>query len=201
MATISGCRSNTAAIENLASGTLSYGAGIEFKSGIPIYSKWDYKHAPPGVSDPLIALPNVLPDLAVAMKQNPDMKVMVNGGLFDISTPYFEGKMEMRHLPVPQALRGNIEYRYYESGHMVYAHLPSLVALHVLGLDDHAAVGEDRRERGEDHAGQHRRAAGDVGRDGDRRHQLDLGLFQAIRRSPSRSSTIRKATWSAAAWA
>ena len=70
----------------------------------------------------------MLPDLAVAMKQNPDMKVMVNGGYYDVSTPYFEGIMEMRHLPVPPALRGNIEYKYYESGHMVYAHLPSLVA-------------------------------------------------------------------------
>ena len=110
--------------------TLHYGSGIEFKSGIPIYSKWDYKHAPPGTDTPLIALPNVLPDLAVAMKQNPDMKVMVNGGYYDVSTPYFEGVMEMRHLPVPPALRSNIEYRYYESGHMVYAHLPSLVALH-----------------------------------------------------------------------
>jgi carboxypeptidase C (cathepsin A) len=111
-------------------GTLHYGQGVEYKSGIPIYSKWDYKHAPPGVSDPLIALPNVLPDLAVAMKQNPDMKVMVNGGYYDVSTPYFEGIMEMRHLPIPPALRSNIEYKYYESGHMVYAHLPSLVAIH-----------------------------------------------------------------------
>jgi carboxypeptidase C (cathepsin A) len=111
-------------------GTLHYGQGVEYKSGIPIYSKWDYKHAPPGVGDPLIALPNVLPDLAVAMKQNPDMKVMVNGGYYDVSTPYFEGIMEMRHLPIPPALRSNIEYRYYESGHMVYAHLPSLVAIH-----------------------------------------------------------------------
>jgi carboxypeptidase C (cathepsin A) len=113
-----------------ARGTLRYGAGIEFKSGIPIYSTWDYKHAPPGSDKALIALPNVLPDLAVAMKQNPDLKVMVNGGYFDVSTPYFEGVMEMRHLPIPANLRGNIEYRYYESGHMVYAHLPSLVALH-----------------------------------------------------------------------
>jgi len=119
-----------AAFNGYARGTLRYGAGIEFKSGIPIYPKWDYKHAPPGTDKALIALPNVLPDLAVAMKQNPDLKVMVNGGYFDVSTPYFEGVMEMRHLPIPANLRGNIEYRYYESGHMVYAHLPSLVALH-----------------------------------------------------------------------
>jgi carboxypeptidase C (cathepsin A) len=109
---------------------LNYRPEIAFKSGIPIYSKWDYKHQPPGADQPMIALPNVLPDLASAMKQNPDMKVMVNGGYFDVSTPYFEGKMEMRHLPVPANLRSNVEYHYYESGHMVYVHQPTLVQLH-----------------------------------------------------------------------
>ena len=110
--------------------TLGYDPGIQYKSGIPIYGKWDYKHEPPGADKPLIMLPNVLPDLAIAMKQNPMLKVMVNGGYYDVSTPYFEGKMEMRHLPIPQNLRGNIEYKYYESGHMVYVHPPTLIQLH-----------------------------------------------------------------------
>jgi carboxypeptidase C (cathepsin A) len=109
---------------------LHYEPGIQFKSGIPIYSKWDYKHQPPGADKPLIMLPNVLPDLATAMKTNPTMKVMVNGGYFDVSTPYFEGVMELRHLPVQQSLLGNIEYHYYQSGHMVYVHPPTLVELH-----------------------------------------------------------------------
>ena len=109
---------------------LNYRPDIQFKSGIPIYSKWDYKHQPPGADKPLIMLPNVLPDLASAMKQNPTLKVMVNGGYFDVSTPYFEGMMELRHLPVPPALRSNIEYHYYQSGHMVYVHPPTLVELH-----------------------------------------------------------------------
>jgi len=109
---------------------LGYKRDIAYKSGIPIYSKWDYKHQPPGADEPLIALPNVLPDLAVAMKQNPDMKVMVNGGYFDVSTPYFEGVMELRHLPVPPELQRNIEYHYYEAGHMVYVRPEDLRALH-----------------------------------------------------------------------
>jgi carboxypeptidase C (cathepsin A) len=109
---------------------LHYTPDVQYKSGIPVYSKWDYKHQPPGADKPLIMLPNVLPDLASAMKQNPDLKVMVNGGYFDVSTPYFEGKMEMRHLPIPANLRANIEYRYYESGHMVYVRPEMLRALH-----------------------------------------------------------------------
>jgi carboxypeptidase C (cathepsin A) len=102
---------------------------IQYKSGIPVYRKWDYKHQPPGASSPLIALPNVLPDLATAIKQNPDLHVMVNGGLFDISTPYFEGKMEMRHLPVPPVLLGNVEFHYYQSGHMAYLRPETLAEL------------------------------------------------------------------------
>jgi carboxypeptidase C (cathepsin A) len=109
---------------------LHYTPGIQYKSGIPIYSKWDYTHQPPGTDKPLIMLPNVLPDLAAAMKRNPDLKVMVNGGYYDVSTPYFEGKMELRHLPVPPNLLSNVEYHYYESGHMVYVHPPTLKALH-----------------------------------------------------------------------
>jgi carboxypeptidase C (cathepsin A) len=119
-----------AAFNQYARDRRRYDGGFAFKSGISIYESWDYKHKAPGADRAYIALPNVLPDLAVAMKQNPDLKVMVNGGYYDVSTPYFAGRFELRHLPVPPNLMRNIEYRYYESGHMVYAHLPSLKALH-----------------------------------------------------------------------
>jgi carboxypeptidase C (cathepsin A) len=55
---------------------------------------------------------------------------MVNGGYYDISTPYFEGWFEMHHLQVPPKLQANIEYHYYESGHMVYVHQPTLMQMH-----------------------------------------------------------------------
>ena len=109
--------------------TLRYGDGIEFKPGIPIYESWDYRHQPPGASKPLIALPNVLPDLAVAMKQNPSLRVQVHGGYYDVSTPYFAGKFELRHLPVGPELQRNIDFHYYEAGHMIFAHPPSFEAL------------------------------------------------------------------------
>jgi carboxypeptidase C (cathepsin A) len=115
--------------------TLKYSGKLAYKPEISIYTSWDYRHQPPGSNRPLIQLPNVLPDLAVAMKQNPDLKVMVLGGYFDISTPYYEGWFETHHLQIPPKLQANIQYHYYESGHMVYVHVPALEKLH----DDVAA--------------------------------------------------------------
>ena len=119
-----------AALNTYLRQTLHYGEGKTYKSGIGVYSSWDYRHRPPGSGRDVIALPNVLPDLAAAMKQNPTLKVMVNGGYFDVSTPYFEGKFEMRHLPVPSSLQKNIECKYYRSGHMVYVNPQVLGELH-----------------------------------------------------------------------
>jgi len=69
-------------------------------------------------------------DLASAMKYNPDLKVQLNAGYFDLATPFFEGVCEMRHLPIPAKLQKNIEFKFYQSGHMVYAHEASLKDLH-----------------------------------------------------------------------
>ena len=69
-------------------------------------------------------------DLAAAMKYNPGLKVMLNAGYYALATPFFEGIYEMRHLPMSPKLQDNIEYRFYQSGHMVYAHEAALKALH-----------------------------------------------------------------------
>ncbi|NHO17793.1 peptidase S10 [Acetobacter oeni] len=92
-------------------------------------AEWDMKHDVPGMgkSD---GAPNVMPDLAFAMKTNPTLKVMLNAGFYDLATPYYEGIYEMKHLPIPQKLRSNIEFAQYESGHMVYANEAALKLLH-----------------------------------------------------------------------
>jgi carboxypeptidase C (cathepsin A) len=79
---------------------------------------------------PLPSWPNVMLDLATAMKYNPQLKVLLNAGYFDLATPFYEGVYEMQHLPIPPSLQNNIEFKFYESGHMVYAHEPSLKAIH-----------------------------------------------------------------------
>ncbi|BBD78794.1 S10 family peptidase [Aerosticca soli] len=94
--------------------------------------RWDFSHRVPGARGgrSLQQSLNVMSDLAAAMKTNPDLKVFVNGGYYDLATPYFAADYELRHLPIPATLQNNISRAWYPSGHMVYAHEPSLKALH-----------------------------------------------------------------------
>ena len=73
---------------------------------------------------------NVSNDLAEALKTNPRLKIMINGGYYDLATPFFAAEYEDKHLPIPQSLAKNIEYDWYESGHMVYVRDESLKQLH-----------------------------------------------------------------------
>jgi carboxypeptidase C (cathepsin A) len=107
---------------------------------------WDMLHQPPGSLTKVAGPVNVMPDLAVAMKQNPNLKVQLNGGYYDLATPYFAAVYELQQLPIQGALRGNIEMHFYTSGHMVYAHEPDLKALHanVAAFIEKTRKGSDR---------------------------------------------------------
>ncbi len=115
--------------------TLDYGKNKTYKPEIDVFKYWDFKHKQPGMPVAFPGAPNLMPDLATAMKLNPEMKILLMGGYYDLATPFYEGWYEMHHLPMPNSLQKNIEYRYYRSGHMVYAHTESLKKLH----DDAAA--------------------------------------------------------------
>lgn len=94
-----------------------------------VSESWDSHHQPDGASFPL-ANANLMPDLTAAMNYDPDLKVMVNGGYFDLATEYMEGRYEMQHLQIPRRLQANIRYDYYPSGHMIYLREASLKRLH-----------------------------------------------------------------------
>src|SRR5580693_1675022 len=118
------------AFNNYVRKELKFGENRVFKPEIEIWRSWNFLHQPPGAPLPLPLATNVMPDLAIAMKYNPDLNVLLNPGYFDLATPFYEGVYEMQHLPIPASLQSNIEFKFYESGHMVYAHQASLKALH-----------------------------------------------------------------------
>ena len=71
---------------------------------------------------------NVADKLATAMRGNPHLRVQVACGYHDGATPYYASEHTFAHLEIPDELRANIEFRYYEAGHMMYVHEPSRVA-------------------------------------------------------------------------
>jgi carboxypeptidase C (cathepsin A) len=91
------------------------------------WMKWDMTHQQPGSNGIFpVPFPNVLPDLAHAMKMNPGLGVLVQQGYYDLATPYFHAQYYMRHLDVPAEARERIHMEYYEAGHMMYVHPPSM---------------------------------------------------------------------------
>ena len=111
---------------------LHWGEDKVFKPSIGTYRTWNWQHQQPGGSGSANSRQgaNTMPDLANAMKVNPTLKVQLHAGYYDLATPFFQGVYEMKHLPIPAALQSNIEYRFYDSGHMVYAKESSLKELH-----------------------------------------------------------------------
>lgn len=122
-----------AAFNDYARKELHYGDGKTFKPAIPIFRSWNFQHQMPGQPPQPVSArqgSNVMPDLANAMKINPNLKIQLHAGYFDLATPFYQGVYEMHHLPIPASLQGNIEYKFYDSGHMVYAKESSLRLLH-----------------------------------------------------------------------
>ncbi|SEG80159.1 Carboxypeptidase C (cathepsin A) [Nonomuraea solani] len=67
----------------------------------------------------------VVDKLGMAMRANPHLRVHVACGYHDGATPYYAAEHALAHLPVPAELAGNIEFKYYEAGHMMYVHEPT----------------------------------------------------------------------------
>ncbi|QSS97716.1 S10 family peptidase [Psychroflexus sp. ALD_RP9] len=58
--------------------------------------------------------------LRQAMAQNPSLNVMIQSGLFDGATTYFNAKYTMWHIDDSGKLKDRFTFKTYESGHMMY---------------------------------------------------------------------------------
>jgi carboxypeptidase C (cathepsin A) len=62
------------------------------------------------------ALPDVVPDLAAAIAQNPQLQVLALNGYHDLATPFFQTERDLARLGnVP-----NLQTTFYRGGHMTY---------------------------------------------------------------------------------
>lgn len=68
---------------------------------------------------------NVAENLRQAMTKNPDLRVFVANGYYDLATPFFATEHTFHHLGLDPTLQRHFSMGFYESGHMMYIHPPS----------------------------------------------------------------------------
>lgn len=75
---------------------------------------------------------NLSEKLSTAMRDNPHLKVLVQCGYTDLATPADGMLYSTRQmLSLPEPLRKNIEFTWYEGGHMFYLNPPDLKKMHI----------------------------------------------------------------------
>ncbi len=83
---------------------------------------WDWGSAGSGFAD-------VSGALRAAFSRNPDMRLFVASGYYDLATPYFATDYTLAHLMLEPAERARVMTREYEAGHMMYIHEGELARL------------------------------------------------------------------------
>lgn len=69
---------------------------------------------------------NTAPDLAEAMSYNPMLRVLIASGYYDYATPFFDAEYTVFRHGIDMS---RVTMTYYEAGHMMYVHQPSLEAV------------------------------------------------------------------------
>jgi len=107
---------------------LKFGQGKTYNiQSFTIGGAWDWKHRPAGANFLFpIPIPNTGLDLAHALGYNPGLRVLVLNGIYDLATPFLATEAMIDHLGLEPELRSHIQLKYYEAGHMMYIHEPSL---------------------------------------------------------------------------
>ncbi len=103
-------------------------AELKFESDLPYEILTDRVH-PWSYAEFENEYVNVAETLRKAMTGNPFLKVYVANGYYDLATPYLATRYTFEHLGLDNSLYGNLRMGYYEAGHMMYIHIPSLIKL------------------------------------------------------------------------
>lgn len=88
--------------------------------------KWDWSHQGNFRWNTQAAI-NTGIDMATAMTRDPNMKVLIMNGYYDLATVFYGVEHSIDHLGLTKSIKDNIIMEYYESGHMMYIHPPSMV--------------------------------------------------------------------------
>lgn len=87
--------------------------------------KWDWKHKGNDSWGAQVAI-NTGIDMAKTLTRDPNMKVLILNGIYDLATVFYGVEHSIDHLGLSPEIKENIIMKYYEAGHMMYTHAESL---------------------------------------------------------------------------
>ena len=108
-------------------GELRFGQGETYHTtNFGIGEKWKWTHRTEQGEQPIV---NSGVDLADTLIKDPNLRVLVLNGYYDLATPFSATEYVMMHLGVPPELGAHVQMKYYEAGHMMYVHPASLAKM------------------------------------------------------------------------
>jgi len=121
-----------AAVHDYLERELKYETTDTYRPSAGSIGQWEWKHKPPsggpGPGGEQLA-PYVAGDLGAAMRKNPHLKIFSANGYFDLATPFYLTEYDLDHMMLEPELRGNVQFGYYPSGHMIYLNVDALKQL------------------------------------------------------------------------
>ena len=112
----------TAAINDYLGRELGYESDLPYEILTDRVSPWNFG---PAQNRYL----NVAETLRMAMNQNPNLRVFVASGYYDMATPYMATRYTFDHMGLDLELAKNVTIHHYEAGHMMYIREASLEKL------------------------------------------------------------------------
>lgn len=88
-----------------------------------VFRNWNWQMGSSARSQGFLAM---TPTLSRAMRQNKDFRIFIANGYYDLATPFFATEYSMNHHGIDKS---RLTMEYYDAGHMMYIHQPSLEQL------------------------------------------------------------------------
>src|SRR5438552_4072791 len=108
-------------------GELRFGQGSTYRTtNTGVGEHWKWVHKTEHGEQPMV---NSGVDLAEALVKDANLRVLVLNGYYDLATPFSATEYVMAHLGLPPGVGSRIEMKYYEAGHMMYVHPPSMAKM------------------------------------------------------------------------
>lgn len=113
----------TSALNNYLRSEMGFEADKIYEiMSLKVNERWDYED----FKNRYVDTSEMLGEL---MSRSRGTKVFVANGFYDLATPHFATEYTFAHMGLDPEIRANVRMEYYEAGHMMYVHMPSLVAL------------------------------------------------------------------------